>query len=62
MCESGYYFGHTSGAYGLLQSTWVYWGGLRFAPFPGAGTPREQAIIATRVLEAVGFSAWECPL
>lgn len=61
-CESGYYFGHHSGAYGLLDSTWFYWGGGRFAPYPGAATPREQAIIATRVYEAVGPSGWECPL
>ena len=61
-CESGYYFGHHSGAYGLLDSTWVYWGGLEFAPYPGAATPRQQAIIATRVWEAVGPSGWECPL
>lgn len=61
-CESGYYFGHTSGAYGLLQSTWEYWGGLAFAGYPGAASPREQAIVATRVWEAVGPSGWECPL
>lgn len=61
-CESGYYFGHHSGAYGILDSTWAYWGGGRFAPYPGAATPREQAIIARRVWEAVGPGAWECPL
>ena len=61
-CESGFYFGHTSGAYGLLQSTWEYWGGLRFAPYPGGATPRQQAIIARTVWEAVGPGGWECPL
>lgn len=61
-CESGYYFGHHSGAYGLLDSTWDYWGGGRFAPYPGAATPREQAIVARTVWEAVGPSGWECPL
>lgn len=61
-CESGYYFGHHSGAYGLLDSTWSYWGGGRFAPYPGAATPRQQAIVARRVWESVGPSGWECPL
>ena len=61
-CESGYYFGHHSGAYGLLDSTWSYWDGGRFAPYPGAATPREQAIVTRRVWEAVGPSGWECPL
>lgn len=61
-CESGFYFGHHSGAYGLLDSTWVYWGGLKFAPYPGAASPREQAIIARTVWEAVGPEGWECPL
>lgn len=61
-CESGFYFGHHSGAYGILDSTWAYWGGGRFAPYPGAATPRQQAIVARRVWEAVGPSGWECPL
>jgi hypothetical protein len=61
-CESGYDFGHHSGAYGLLDSTWNWWGGQRFAPYPGAATPRQQAIIARTVWESVGPSGWECPL
>lgn len=63
VCESGYYFGHHSGAYGILDSTWAYYAypPIR-ASYPGAGTRREQAIVATRVLEDNGFGAWECPL
>jgi hypothetical protein len=59
-CESGFYFGHHSGAYGLLDSTWVAWNGGRFAPYPGAATPAQQAIIATEVWNDVGPSGWSC--
>lgn len=59
-CESGGYHGHHSGAYGFLDSTWVARGGLKYAPYPGAASVREQQIMAHQLWQEVGETAWEC--
>lgn len=61
-CESGGYYGHHSGAYGFLDSTWIARGGLQYAPFPGAASERDQDLMAHQLWLDVGPSGWECPL
>lgn len=59
-CESGGYYGHHSGAYGFLDSTWSSRGGGRYAPYPGAASKREQDLMAHQLWVEVGGSGWEC--
>lgn len=50
-----------SGFYGglqFLQSTWVEFGGLDFAPRADLATRDEQIIIAENVLAVQGIGAW----
>lgn len=59
VCESGgdYHVGY-AGAYGLTAPAWNGYGGRAFAANAGSATPREQDIVAHRLWEAAGDSAW----
>jgi hypothetical protein len=64
-CESGGDYHPNSGlafggANGLLVSTWQQFGGGRWTNAANEAKPWQQDMIATRVLNAVGISGWEC--
>lgn len=61
-CESGGYYGHHSGAYGFLDSTWSARGGSQYGPYPGAASESAQDLMAHQLWVDVGPSGWECPL
>lgn len=48
-----------SGGLGFANVTWDAFGGREFAPNAGLATPYEQTVIATRVRDAVGPTAWD---
>lgn len=48
------------GAYGLLVSTWLQWGGGKYAPAANLALPWQQDVIAGAVWRDVGPSGWEC--
>ena len=48
-----------SGGLGFANTTWDAFGGREFAPNAGLASPYQQTIIATRVRDAVGPSAWD---
>jgi hypothetical protein len=68
MCESGGNFkavntsnpNRPAGAYQIITSTWLAYGGGRFAPTADAATPREQHIIAGRIWNSGGAGQWAC--
>lgn len=51
-----------SGGLGFYNGTWTSWGGGEFAPNAGLATPRQQMIVAERVMGSVGRGAWGCPV
>lgn len=55
--DAGLTFG---GAYGILVSTWLQYGGGKFASQANYATPKQQDIIARRVWLDVGPSGWAC--
>ena len=62
MCESSQRWhlnvGRFDGGLQFLPSTWNANGGTRFARFAWQASKLEQLVIASRVLEAQGPSAW----
>lgn len=55
--DSGLTFG---GAYGILVSTWLEFGGGKYASQANYAKPKHQDIIAHKVWITVGPSAWAC--
>lgn len=49
-----------AGLYQIITSTWLGYGGGRFAPTADAATPYQQGVIAKAVLNGQGIGAWEC--
>lgn len=49
-----------AGAYQIITSTWLAFGGGRFAPTADAATPHEQHTIARRIWQQAGSGQWEC--
>jgi Transglycosylase-like domain len=52
VCETGGNWamqGPTYSGIGFLNSTWIAYGGLRYAPNAGLATPDEQIIVAMRI-------------
>jgi Transglycosylase-like domain len=49
-----------AGLYQIITSTWLGYGGGRFAPTADRATPFEQGVIALRILHGQGAGAWEC--
>lgn len=52
--------GYPGGAYQITRPTWALFGGREFAPTAENATPRQQGIVALRVLHGQGQRAWEC--
>jgi hypothetical protein len=48
------------GAYQIIAQTWAAYGGRAFAPRAHEAAPLGQHIVAGRIWDAVGSSAWEC--
>ena len=48
------------GAYGLLVSTWIQYGGLKYASQANYARPFHQDIIAKKVWNDVGPQGWAC--
>ncbi|MBD0422187.1 transglycosylase family protein [Streptomyces sp. TRM S81-3] len=64
-CESGgnWKANTGNGHYGGLQftqSSWEAAGGLKYAPRADLATRKEQIIVAERLAELQGMSAWTC--
>ncbi|WP_327298440.1 MULTISPECIES: transglycosylase family protein [unclassified Streptomyces] len=62
-CESGGHWDANTGNsfYGglqILQSTWVEYGGLAYAPRADLATREQQITVAERILAAQGWGAW----
>lgn len=49
-----------AGLYQIITSTWLGYGGARFAPTADQATAYEQGVIALRVKAGQGLGAWEC--
>jgi hypothetical protein len=49
-----------SGAYGIANSTWRAFSGTEFGPTAGHATWQEQTIVARRIRDRYGYSAWGC--
>lgn len=69
MCESGGNWkavntsnpNRPAGAYQIITSTWLGYGGGRFAPTADAATPYEQGVVAARIYAGgAGRSHWAC--
>lgn len=69
MCESGGDWNvvnysnpdRPAGAYQIITSTWLGYGGGRYAPTADRATPREQNIIVSRIWNGgAGAGQWEC--
>ena len=49
-----------SGAYGIANVTWRAFGGTEFGPTAGHATWQQQTIVARRIRDRHGYSAWGC--
>lgn len=49
-----------SGAYGIANSTWRAFDGTEFGPTAGHATWQQQTIVARRIRDRHGYSAWGC--
>ncbi len=64
-CETGgnwqhFPYGTWTGGLGIYNQTWIGWGGGEFAPTAGQATKEQQIIVANRIANDVGYSAWGC--
>lgn len=67
-CESGSNWSmratNRTGTYGgglaIRDNVWRHYGGAQFASNAGAATKAEQIEIAERIVDDVGFGAWNC--
>lgn len=55
--DAGLTFG---GAYGLLVSTWLQYGGGKYASQANYATPHQQDLIARKIWLDVGSGGWAC--
>jgi hypothetical protein len=48
------------GGLGIYQPNWVHYGGLDYAPNAGLASREEQILVAQRIYNDYGWSAWGC--
>ncbi|MFI5046606.1 MAG: transglycosylase family protein [Acidimicrobiia bacterium] len=48
------------GGLGIYRPNWIHYGGLEFAANAGLATREEQIIVAQRIFNDYGWSAWGC--